>query len=150
MRGRCHQRPTTARHSGQNPSGKRYVQACPLRRGTRHEVGSGRHSAAQASLHSAPRTSLKMESERLVRRNEKETTHACTHPIRTLDWTVQRWAGIKMIDLSCLITSFVTLLEGLSAGGWVTGGSFNAHFPIAWHALRVWRALDCLCDLFLC
>ena len=56
-----------------------------------------------------------------------------------------------MIDLSCLITSFVTVFDvGDQRVAGPGGGNINAHRPIARHALRAWRALDSLRDLFLC
>jgi hypothetical protein len=56
-----------------------------------------------------------------------------------------------MIDLSCLITSFVTVLDaGDQRVAGPGGGNFNAHRPIARHVLPVWLALDCPRDLFLC
>jgi hypothetical protein len=39
---------------------------------------------------------------------------------------------------------------GESAGAWAGGEIFNAHRPIARHALLVSRALDSLRDLLLC
>jgi hypothetical protein len=39
---------------------------------------------------------------------------------------------------------------GGSVGGSAGGGNFNAHRPIARHALRAWRALDSLRDLLSC
>ncbi|KAI0276944.1 hypothetical protein BGY98DRAFT_1177415 [Russula aff. rugulosa BPL654] len=94
LRGRCRQRPTSACHSGKNRLGKEmysWCQACPLRRETRHEVGSARVKVPGGTNKRPQRaydrlgTSLKMVSESLVRRNEKETAHARTHPIRALD-----------------------------------------------------------------